>query len=510
MITGDYIERKGKRSDGSIGPIRVVKSITGVEYRVGKKFGAGGVGTVYRAFRVSDEMACVFKEYVPSAELRKVHRKIKNNIKELMQQPLLDDDGTPLKSFVGPLNKDSLIELPASGGFGYIMELVDMNVYKSVPKLRHGDVYPDADVLCTAGYNIAHFFRRVHKRGKCYKDINEENVYINTRTGDIRVIDCDNISVQSVKVIKGTDGFMAPEVYSTETPDTYTDYYSMSVLLYRMLVGGFPMDGRKTLKYLKDNGLSVQEAASIIYGKMALFAFDPRDTSNSIRNLVDPVEPKLYKCQTFAWDWLSRELQKRFIQTFSDGLASANRGKRVDDRSWEQTFLKVRSEGIVKCRCRRRNFSHPSETRYCLFCQQQLPKLKVAPPPKPPEPTPKPARMQASAPVRTPDPAGAELLTVIFQAKRDIAPSNFPVEAKRKTTLRGAVIHPSLPDVWLRIEYNKAKNLLAAVNLTNLTWSVSDNGTKSNCPPNGRVILKKGLIITVMRRQLQLTVVELK
>lgn len=493
MITGDYIERKGKRSDGSIGPIRVVTSTTGVEYRIAKKFGAGGVGTVYRAFRVSDGMACVFKEYVPSAELRKVHRNIKNNIKELMRQPLLDDDGSVLKSFVGPLDKDSLIELPASGGFGYIMELVDMNAYKSVPKLRHGDTYPDADVLCTAGYNIAHFFRRVHKRGKCYKDINEGNVYINTRTGDIRVIDCDNISVQSVKVIKGTDGFMAPEVYSTETPDTYTDYYSMAVLLYRMLVGGFPMDGRKTLKYLKDNGLSVQEAASTIYGKMALFAFDPRDTSNNIRNLVDPVEPKLYKCQTFAWDWLSPELQKRFIQTFSDGLASTDRGKRVDDRSWEQTFLKVRSAGIVKCKCRRFNFGHLSETRYCLFCQRQLPRL-VPPLPLPPPPP----------------PPGPELSTVIFQAKRDIAPSNFPVEAKRKTALRGAVTHPSLPDAWLRIEYSKARNLLAAVNLTNLTWIVSDNGIKSDCPPHGRVVLKKGLIITVMRRQLQLTVMELK
>ena len=258
MIAGDYTERKRKARSGKIVIDKIVKSTTGVEYAIGKKLGAGGVASVFRARRLSDKKECVFKEYVPAPETRRTHSAIKKNIQNLMRNPLTEDDGvTPLHSFIGPMDKDSLIELPASKSFGYVMELVDTKAFLPVPKLWHHDMYPDADILCKACANIAQLFKRIHFKGWCYKDINEGNIYINNKTGDIRIIDCDNISVQSSKTIKATDGFMAPEVYVTSTPDTYTDYFSMAVLFYRLFVGGFPMDGKKTRSFLINNNLSV-------------------------------------------------------------------------------------------------------------------------------------------------------------------------------------------------------------------------------------------------------------
>lgn len=482
MISGDYTERKRKAQSGKMVTDKIVKSTTGVEYVIGKKLGSGGVAKVYKARRLNDKKECVFKEYVPSPESRRMHNAIKRNIQNLMKNPLTEDDGkTPLRSFIGPLDKDSLIELPQSKGFGYVMELVDTKSFLPVPNLWHRDVYPDAFIICKACINIAHLFRRVHFKGWCYKDINEGNIYINNKTGDIRIIDCDNISVQSTKTIKGTDGYMAPEVYVTSTPDTYTDYFSMAVLFYRLLVGGYPMDGKKTRQYLLNNNLSVQEAASTIYGSMAVFAFDPKDQSNEIRKLVDPLNPLLYEIQTKRWNRLPVEIQQSFIQTFSTGLTNANRNKRATDRDWMKTFEGLQNGGLVKCKCGKLNFGDKQKKVECNFCKAKLPLLRIT-----------------------------ELTTVMFKARRDIAPTHLDIVAKRKQQLQGKAIYAGLNEGWMRIEYSKSKNMLSAVNLSNYMWTVSDSGIKKACAPGNRVVLKEGLVITVLKRQLQLTVAEIK
>ena len=509
MISGDYTERKRKARSGKIVTDKIVKSTTGVEYAIGKKLGAGGVAKVYKARRLSDKKECVFKEYVPSPKRRRIHNAIKRNIQNLMRNPLTEGDGkTPLQSFVGPLDKDSLIELPQSKGFGYIMELVDTKSFLPVPKLQHQDVYPDARIICKACINIAYLFRRVHFTGWCYKDINEGNIYINNKTGDIRIIDCDNISVQSTKTIIGTEGYMAPEVYVTGTPDTYTDYFSMAVLFYRMLIGGFPLDGKKTRQYLLDNNLSVAEAASTIYGSMALFAFDPKDRSNEIRNLVDPLNPRLYELQTKRWNRLSSEIQQTFIQTFSAGLSNANRNKRATDRDWMKTFETLQASGVVRCKCGKLTFGDKQKEVECIFCKAKIPRLKSVGTLPPTPPVQKPPVQKP--PAKSPSISTGELTTVIFKAKRDIAPTHLDIAAKRKQLLQGKAIYAGLNEGWMKIEYSKSRNMLSAVNLSNYTWTISDGGNKNACAPGGRVILKKGLVITVLRRQLQLTVAEIK
>lgn len=513
MISGDYTERKRKAQSGKMVTDKIVKSTTGVEYAIGKKLGAGGVAKVYKARRLNDKKECVFKEYVPSPEARRMHNAIKRNIQNLMKNPLTEDDGkTPLQSFIGPLDKDSLIELPQSKGFGYVMELVDTKSFLPVPNLWHRDVYPDAQIICKACINIAHFFRRVHFKGWCYKDINEGNIYINNQTGEIRIIDCDNISVQSTKTIKGTDCYMAPEVYVTSTPDTYTDYFSMAVLFYRLLVGGYPMDGKKTRQYLLSNNLSVQEAASTIYGSMAVFAFDPKDRSNEIRKLVDPIAPHKYELQTRIWNRLPIEIQQRFIQTFSTGLTNANRNKRATDRDWMKTFEGLESGGLVKCKCGKLNFGDKQKKVECNFCKAKLPLLKSSKATVPVQKQPVQKPPVKKTPVQKPpvQKLAAELTTVTFKARRDIAPTHLEIVAKRKQQLQGQAIYSGLNEGWMKIEYSKSKNMLSAVNMSRYTWTVSDNGTKKDCAPGGRVILKKGLVITVLKRQLQLTVSEIK
>ena len=81
---------------------------------------------------------------------------------------------------------------------------------------------------------------------------------------------------------------------------------------------------------------------------------------------------------------------------------------------------------------------------------------------------------------------------------------------KRKQEMKGKEIYAGINEGWMRIEDSKSKNMLSAVNLRKYTWIISDGGNKKACAPGGRVVLKKGLVITVLKRQLQLTVAEIK
>ena len=540
MIAGDYTEKTRINSKGKTVTDRVVKSTTGVEYAVSKKpLGAGGVAKVYHARRLSDGKECVFKEYVHSTDPAKqqMHNRIRGNIQNLMAKPLMGKDKvTPLSSFVGPMDKNSLINLPQSHGFGYMMECVDMKRFLPILKLWHADTYPDAAVLCKICANIADLFYALHFAGWNYKDINEDNIFMDTKTGEIRIIDCDNIGTQDRKTIKGTQGYMAPEVYDGGNPDTKTDYYSMAVLLYRLLVGGYPLEGKKTSTYMMKTEQSVSDCEAVIYGKDALFAFDPNNTANSIR-LSSSEKKKFAKnaeswaIQVKRWERLSPEIQNGFIQTFSDGLF--NPMKRQSDSQWGKIFTDLSQNGLVRCSCGKYNFGDAQNEKECMFCHQKLPKLsgvkkeiptsvpsittqaksaakstsvishakqvvsKVLPAKPKIVPVIKTAAKSVSAP--------GELTTVVFRVKRDTEPSHIRVTAKRKQKMPGEEIYEGLQADWMRIVYSKKRNLLAAENLGPYEWTVAGNTVAKG----ERVILEKDKVITVFPQKLQLKVAEI-
>lgn len=504
MISGDYKERKRVNKKGVQVTDKIVTSTSGTEYLIGGKMGAGGVARVFRAKRLRDGKKFAFKEYLPSPELAKIHRNIKRNVQKLISNPILDDDGKPLKSFVMPVE---IVELPASHSFGYVMEVVDTSNYIPLKKLWRD--YPDARIMCRLCKNIAHLFTRLHLgTGWCYKDINEDNIYIDPGTGDFYIIDCDNISVPKTKTISGTPGYMAPEVYVNHMPDTRTDQFSMAVFFYRLLVGGYPMEGKKTQDYLKSTNQAVQDAAAVIYGSDALFTFDPVDPANTIRGLVDEnseKNTKVYQLQTKMWDYLPDEVKQCFYKTFSEGLPDAKRAIRTTDKIWYDTFDAIEKEGLVKCSCGNYAFGSHRPGKICPYCNQKLPLLPKAAG-SVHTPVRKSASVLPSRPVRQ-----KELTKAVFRATRNVEPKHLTVTAERKGEMRGSQIHPQFSNRNLmRIEYSAKRSALSAVNLSVFTWSVSQDGVKSICPPGKRVILTPGCVLTIQHRQLQLKVMELK
>jgi len=60
----------------------------------------------------------------------------------------------------------------------------------------------------------------------CYKDINENNIFFDPSTGDVRVIDNDNIGYPSHFTIRGTTIYMTPDLltrYSSESLEQELD-----------------------------------------------------------------------------------------------------------------------------------------------------------------------------------------------------------------------------------------------------------------------------------------------
>jgi serine/threonine protein kinase len=200
-------------------------------------------------------------------------------------------------------------------------------------------------------------------------------------------MDCDNVSAGNVKSVFGTPKYVAPEVYITERPDSISDRYSMAVFFYRLLVGGYPLEGQKTAAYIIKKGLddSKPEVAKILFSDMALFAFDEKDKSNRIVNVSESSIPQdeinTWNIQAYCWSILPSKLKSMFQRVFSENLKGEGKDRRPTENQWIDAFNDIIQNNLVKCKCGKYNFAGSGQ---CLFCSKKLPT-----PPSPPPPTPK-------------------------------------------------------------------------------------------------------------------------
>lgn len=233
-------------------------------------------------------------------------------------------------------------------------------------QLWRNDLYPDDYVLCKIGFNLAKKCRELHLKGLIVaNEWNENNVRLDTINHEVAITSF--YTMDTIKgTLLGTDGYLAPEYYKDHKYDQYSDYFGIAVFLYRLFIGGYPLDGKKTAEYCVDKQMLIGEAAPVIYGSEALFAFDPYNQQNSIRDYVDALNPKLYEIQTKRWDALDERIKKCFIKTFSDGLKAENKMKRTSTSEWMQTFKAVAQNGMRTCpNCQRRLFIGRTVCPWC-------------------------------------------------------------------------------------------------------------------------------------------------
>lgn len=151
--------------------------------------------------------------------------------------------------------------------------------FKSFSKYLPARVqFNSAVALVNAALNMVASFKSLHLKGYNYQDLNDGNFSIEPTGG--KVLICDNDNVVGHKQSSGILGkarYMAPEVVrGDKQPDADTDRYSLAVILFLLLIGDHPLEGKKTNYPVFTNKCDVR-----IFGTEPLFIYDEQDSSNA-------------------------------------------------------------------------------------------------------------------------------------------------------------------------------------------------------------------------------------
>ena len=299
----------------------VLTSQAQVRYTVVSLLGAGGQGEVYDVEAGGTHKA--LKWYFPRNALPQQMEIFKR----------LVEMGSPDAAFLWP---EDLIFSPDGKTFGYIMPLRPKN-YKGLADLLKFRISPSFYARCRTAYNLARAYEKLHASGNCYRDINYGNLFFDPSTGDVLICDNDNVAPKDMPCfVKGTYGFMAPEIIRGEAkPSRYTDQYSLAVLLFHLFMIAHPLHGKLEAS-IKCWDLPAQNK---LYGTNPVFIYDPNNDSNR------PV-PGIHENAIIYWGLYPQELKDLFIESFTDGLSAPH--KRVTEKRWMDVTANMMS-GICPC-----------------------------------------------------------------------------------------------------------------------------------------------------------------
>ncbi|UTC64525.1 serine/threonine protein kinase [Treponema sp. OMZ 788] len=323
---------------------QIVKTIDGKEIRVIDALGEGGQGIVYKVHFNNKNYAL---KWYKKSTTDDFYENLKKNAKK----------GVPADTFLWPL---AITERNPKGCFGYVMELCPSN-YKSLSQFLLNNVrFKNMKAIVNAGTQITASFKLLHNQGYSYQDLNDGNFFIDPNTGNIRICDNDNIAPNGINLgILGKPRYMAPEVVSSEhLPDTYSDRFSLAIILFLLFFRGHPLEGKR------DNCDKPNNEYNLFCDK-SLFVFDPKDDSNRPK-------PQIHKNVLMLWNVFPGFVQKEFIKAFDKNLmrnTGVGRGDRIIEKEWLQMFRKLR-QSIVTCpKCKEQTFFNMKKEMYkCMNC----------------------------------------------------------------------------------------------------------------------------------------------
>lgn len=304
---------------------------TGLPCTVEQFLGGGGQGEVYRA-KLSGQTVAL-KWYFPASATNEQRAALETLVKK----------GPPNDKFLWPME---LASAQGIAGFGYIMPLRELR-YKGIVDLMKRRIEPTFRALATAGLELSHSYLQLHAEGWCYRDISFGNVFFDPDTGAVLICDNDNVTVdgEAEGGVLGTPRFMAPEVVRGEAlPSTQTDLFSLSVLLFYVLMVHHPLEGKRELEI---HCLDLP-AMTKLYGTDPLFIFDPDDDSNR------PVPG--YQDNVLAfWPIYPQFLRDLFTQAFTGGLRDPQ-NDRVRESEWRAAMVRLRDSIVYCAHCGAENF----------------------------------------------------------------------------------------------------------------------------------------------------------
>ncbi len=212
-------------------------------YRLGKELGRGAVGRVYIAEHMTRGDTCAIKILSPEATRDATFLKRFKNEARLassLQHPNI--------TRVTDINhSDGLVYLVMDYGGPHNLQSVLEKHKRPLPTPR---VVRILDQLLAA-VEYAHQHHVVHR------DLKPANILVNDPNDHLSLTDFsiaqvkDGIRLTSVGVILGTVEYMAPELFEGESAGFPADLYAVGVILYEMLTGVLPFQGRTNAEVIR-------------------------------------------------------------------------------------------------------------------------------------------------------------------------------------------------------------------------------------------------------------------
>ena len=213
-------------------------------YRILEKIGAGGQGTVYKATDTKLGRAVVIKVLPPELTVKEA------NLKRFERE-------ARLASALDHPNICTIFDLNEIEGVNFIaMQFVEG---KNVRELVNGRPL-DLSSALSITVQVADALAAAHARGIIHRDIKAGNVMV-TPHGQVKILDfglaklldgeaqggIHHTDLTEVGIPYGTATYAAPEQARGDRVDARADIFSTGVLLYEMLTGTWPFQGKTSI-----------------------------------------------------------------------------------------------------------------------------------------------------------------------------------------------------------------------------------------------------------------------
>ena len=200
-------------------------------YRIVRKIGKGGMGTVYEAIQMSLDRRVAIKVLSPE------------HLRDASYLQRIAREAKVLAKLNHP-NIVSAIDFQCQGGVYFlVMEYVEGVSLDE--ELKKGRIFSEKEVL-SIGLQVAHALHHAHQQGLVHRDIKPANIMID-RSGKVKLCDLglaketgrEKDITQTSKAV-GTPIYMSPEQVRGEEIDIRSDIYSLGATLYHLATGKRP------------------------------------------------------------------------------------------------------------------------------------------------------------------------------------------------------------------------------------------------------------------------------